>query len=176
MNKISSFKLSGVSQANRQLNTFHPDYFRLDERDIDDLLVFAVNLSRHFNYYNLDNRPDGAWVHFFLMEPNILTRYIAAYDINSFIRKYDFIIGNLEQLLSIYELPPEDKLYLGFGELILLFDNIIDSQQNLDLYFHNVSASPKFRTIPEFINVTNRYEAFHNEIEKTQCTICKGQK
>ena len=57
MNEFEASHIAdGISQAERYPLALQPDYFKIDERDMDDMLRFVVELSKHFNYYNLNNQ------------------------------------------------------------------------------------------------------------------------
>src|SRR3954471_18084219 len=97
MKKASSFKMEGISQADRYPDSLRTDYFRLEERDMDDFLFFALKLSRQFKYYNQDDKVDGTWEDFFLKDPNVLARFIAKHQISGHIRFYDRLFNSLKQ-------------------------------------------------------------------------------
>ena len=56
---------SGTTQAGRDLAELAPDYFRVDERGLPDLVLYAQALSREIAYYGPDNQPAGDWEPFF---------------------------------------------------------------------------------------------------------------
>jgi hypothetical protein len=56
---------AGTTQSGRDIAELDPDYFRIDERTVPDLVLCARALSREIRYYGPDNRPDGDWEPFF---------------------------------------------------------------------------------------------------------------
>jgi hypothetical protein len=57
---------SGLTQAGRHLAELGADYFRVDERDIADLILFGRRYAKHIRYYEVP--PDngkGDWSNFF---------------------------------------------------------------------------------------------------------------
>lgn len=90
---MSQFEAShiadGISQAERYPRSLQSDFFQIDERDIDDMLRFIVELSQHFNYYNLNNQIEGNWEDILISDINIILRIIPKFEVNSFIKKYD---------------------------------------------------------------------------------------
>jgi hypothetical protein len=166
MKKASSFKLEGVSQQDRFPEAFRPGFFLPEERTTDELLIFAVNLAGQFSYYNQGNVPEGTWEDFFLMDPNILTRVIATYDDNQFIRKHDIITKKLAQFFTVDIDPDVSSLKPDFLQLMELITHIIDKHYHLGLYFDNVVASGRFSTVQEFNKVRSRNDDFMWEIDR----------
>jgi len=64
----------GLSQSQRMLDTLMPDYFKIDSRDIPEMISYIHKISAQFNYYNEQtNEIDGTWEDFLHNDP-----YIAA--------------------------------------------------------------------------------------------------
>ena len=49
----------GTSQAQRPLLALEPASVNVDEREIEDFLVFALRFAQKVKYYNSDNEQDG---------------------------------------------------------------------------------------------------------------------
>jgi hypothetical protein len=64
-NRKNPLVRSGANQGQRRLPALDPAFFRVDERDTADLILFAGRFSRHLNYYAADNTLDGDWLPFF---------------------------------------------------------------------------------------------------------------
>ena len=68
----------GTSQAQRQLPALAPGYVKVDERDVEDFLVFALRFARQVVYYDEKNRDeddDGTpydWTPFFECDTSVL--------------------------------------------------------------------------------------------------------
>lgn len=56
---------SGTAQPGRDIAELAPESFRIDERDLADLVLYAHALSREIRYYGPDNQPAGDWEAFF---------------------------------------------------------------------------------------------------------------
>ena len=56
---------SGTTQPGRDVAELQPDSFRIDERDLADLVLYARALSREIRYYGPGNQPAGDWEAFF---------------------------------------------------------------------------------------------------------------
>ena len=56
--RSSPLARSGLTQAGRRRAELGPDYFRIDERDVADLIMFGRRYAAHIRYYPAP-RPDG---------------------------------------------------------------------------------------------------------------------
>ena len=64
----------GLSQSQRMLDTLMPDYFKIDSRDIPEMISYIHKIAPQFNYYNAQtNEIDGTWEDFLYNDP-----YLAA--------------------------------------------------------------------------------------------------
>ncbi|HMC98746.1 MAG TPA: hypothetical protein VKH37_01290, partial [Ferruginibacter sp.] len=79
----------GVSRRERYPASLDPDHFHIDERTVDDLLLFMTELSFEYNYFNVNNKPDGNWLDFFLSDPHLMLRIFKQYDFKVFSMDYD---------------------------------------------------------------------------------------
>ena len=62
----------GTSQAQRTLAALDPDYVKVDERTVEDFLVFALRFARQVIYYKNTNQEDGDWKAFFADDVSVL--------------------------------------------------------------------------------------------------------
>ena len=62
----------GTSQAQRPLAALDPAYVKVDERDIEDFLVFALRFARQLIYYHRQNQDAGDWKDFFAGDISVL--------------------------------------------------------------------------------------------------------
>ena len=97
MNNTGSYITDGISQQDRYPVSLNPDYFLLDERTVDDLLLFITELSFEYNYYDAGNNLNGDWLDFFLSDPNLMLRIFPYYDFKRFSLEYD----RMKQELSL---------------------------------------------------------------------------
>ena len=56
---------SGHAQPDRTLAERDPGYFKLDERDTADLILFARRFAQHLRYYDGNNAEAGDWSAYF---------------------------------------------------------------------------------------------------------------
>lgn len=107
----------GISQRDRFPEQLDPAYFQIDERSVDDLLLFVTELACKFNYYNQKNEVDGDWLDFFLSDANILLRLFTAFDFKRYELQYS------KDRYELLNLASEDDFNKKLRET---FDHIYD--------------------------------------------------
>src|SRR4051812_10716344 len=58
-------KSDGTNQDQRLLAALNPDFIKVDERGIKEILSFTYNLSKQINYFNSNNVVEDDWRSFF---------------------------------------------------------------------------------------------------------------
>ena len=86
MNKVvpnygSTFFGFGSARHNRAPKSLDPDYVKLDDRTLPELIAYAAELSKHIHYYNSDNKIDGSWEPFFYSDISVNIALIISVDI-----------------------------------------------------------------------------------------------
>ena len=107
--------------SNRILDNLKPENLLIDDRKIDDLIMFIANLSDNVNFYNAKNELDGSWSSFFSDETFLLAQ-ISKYDIKKLDIKRLNLIKNFDEFSS--ENDKENILKEFFDLLYLYFKNI----------------------------------------------------
>jgi len=59
---------NGVSQTERLLEALQPDYFKLDERSLKDIMAATYEYAKLTTYYNEENEIQGDWADFWEVE------------------------------------------------------------------------------------------------------------
>ena len=85
--------------SNRILDNLKPENLLIDDRKIDDLIMFIANLSDNVNFYNAKNELDGSWSSFFSDETFLLAQ-ISKYDIKKLDIKRLNLIKNFDEFSS----------------------------------------------------------------------------
>ena len=100
----------------------NPENFKIDDRNLDDLILFVKNLSKHYRYFDLKNKSNGDWFDLFASDESLLA------DISKLeILKYDALRLSLTQ--SFDELSSEKekkKLQYFFGVLFQIINDWYD--------------------------------------------------
>ena len=61
---IKGLRHDGTSRNRRWLNALSPEYVKIDERRLEDLLCFLEKYATLIAYHNSENKPDGNWQDF----------------------------------------------------------------------------------------------------------------
>ena len=85
----------GLTHKDRHLKELDSNYFKVDERSIDDFINFAAKFARYINYYNTENNLDGTAMSFFAKDPTILLIHISSFKIKHIEKKLEHIISEI---------------------------------------------------------------------------------
>jgi hypothetical protein len=154
----------GSRQDSRFLAHLNPDTVKVDERSLEDLLLFTAQFSQLINFYNLENKIDGNWSNFFNDELVVLA--------NIHQTNPNEIEQNFQQtvtLINRFKRPEKKKYYLekAFAqifEVAMLFEKWSQQLREVEL-FSGVSAPLRneiFNAIDNrlgqaFVNFQNLY-------------------
>lgn len=113
----------GASRSSRALKELEPDYFRVDERSLIDLLVFAGKFSEYINYYDKDNQYKGSWEQFFANDQAVLLSAMA----NSDLESYEKYVNNFsDRLISIDNEQEKMKRIPELFRLVRMIPTLLD--------------------------------------------------
>lgn len=115
---------SGTTQGGRDIAELAPAWFRIDERDLADMVLYAQALSRQIACYGPDNQPAGDWEAFFASDVTATLAALARLPVESF----RIALGDAEEFLrdDPERAEPELRAYFNlifhlpvalFGEL-----------------------------------------------------------
>ena len=80
---------NGTKRIERLLAALSPDYFQLDDRSMQDLLVAAHRYSQLLAWYDFSDRPDGDWTCFWETETLTYLAVLSAIDLEQLRKTYD---------------------------------------------------------------------------------------
>jgi hypothetical protein len=127
-NITNPLRREGTSQRQRQLPALDPGLIKIDDRTIQDFLVFARDFARQIYYYDRNNSIAGDWTEFF------------AYDIS-------FIIASIEKINPQLEKDLFQKTLGAFPStegLKQLFQQILVLVQKIDNWYLKLSPETGF--------------------------------
>ncbi|MDE2387605.1 MAG: baseplate J/gp47 family protein [Betaproteobacteria bacterium] len=75
----------GRSQEKRRLPALEKDYFNVAELQFHTLLALAVEYAQVLRFYNLEDRDDGTWEHFFSRDETVVIATILAVDLDKLV-------------------------------------------------------------------------------------------
>ena len=102
----------------------NPDNFKIEDRNLEEFILFFQNLSKNYQFFNLKNKADGDWFKLFASDDSFLLA-----DISNFqIEKYDALRLNLTQSFDEFSSEEEKKdIFKSFFELLFSFFNFINN-------------------------------------------------
>lgn len=121
----------GTSQDERYPAALKPDYAKVDEKSMLDLLTFIKKYSGEYSYYRLDNQADGNWEIFFSNNAASRIADVATFDINK-------AIALLFELSNKIQSGPHYK-----KQLTAQFDLLFTLLYRFDKWLQNIDESLK---------------------------------
>lgn len=125
----------GLDRPSRALASLSPDQVEIDDRRIQDLLLFAKRYASFLKFRNLENRTDGTWKEFMEKDISLILAELMTLDIfklNSYLKKLYSRIR-----VSIEEDSDEAQTKKHFGsifDLLFTLAKIIDDNcSHLDI-------------------------------------------
>lgn len=104
----------GTSQDERFPACLDPSYVSVDERKLEDLLLFARSWAEKLNYYNQHNNVDGTWLPFMEKDIATLVAVISRKNIAKIKSEYT---SNAEKVKSSATLVNFKKVFAGIAAL-----------------------------------------------------------
>lgn len=132
----------GTSQAQRLLAALDPSYVSVDERKLEDLLVFARDYARLLNYYDLSNSVKGDWEVFLKKDISVLVAVVSKENVPALRKEFT---RKMKRLQAAPTKSALQDLFAVFTEIFTEIDGwYITSDKNtafhtdLDLHFQSV--------------------------------------
>ena len=100
------------------LSYLNPKNFKVDDRNLEDLILFVQNLSKQYHYFNQKNKFEGDWFELFASDESFLLADISKFEVN----KYDDIRLKLTQNFDEFSSVEDKKqIFKAFFELIFVY-------------------------------------------------------
>ncbi|MCU0435842.1 MAG: hypothetical protein MUC87_20450 [Bacteroidia bacterium] len=155
----------GTSQAERLLKALDPTYVQVDERNIDDLLRFALKYAEKLNFYDEKNQLNGNWYNFLAKDVSVLCANISDTNLDQLVKDFRAAFQKLDVLAQITSPSPAEiteakNTYLSLYKPVIdlmnllgqwhdLCDEKLSLRTDLALYFTSVFSDgfSRFRNI-----------------------------
>ena len=134
---------NGSSQNGRTLPALLPDYAKIDQRSLADLLAFSARYARLVNHYNEKNEVSGSWESFFTTDISVILATIISTDLASLEKAHQRLVEEVSQSFQEME---------KYGQLREIFVQIHQMATEVNTWFEQVSR----------INLT--YQGIENEV------------
>lgn len=97
---LNPLQRDGTHQRERLLAALKPDSVKVDERDIDEWLLYANRYAALLRFYDVQNIPDGDWTPFIQKDVSTLVAMVANADqqTESYKRQFDFYMLSAAQI------------------------------------------------------------------------------
>ncbi len=115
-------KRDGTSQKQRQLAALDPSSVKIDERTLEDFLVFTQEYAKRVWFYDLENKQDSTWEAFWGSDPTLV---IAAIEKTN----------PLPAKMACDEITSKDPSVEGLNDLV---DQIFVVARKIDYWFLNL--------------------------------------
>jgi hypothetical protein len=106
--KLNPLQRDGTNQNQRLVKALHPSYVSMDERDIDDLLLYARRLAQTIRHYNDANQRNGDWLAFIENDISTLVSIILNKDLEALKAAFD-------EAHSLTTQPAVNQKSIGIG-------------------------------------------------------------
>ncbi|RNL91724.1 phage baseplate protein [Sinomicrobium pectinilyticum] len=136
---LDILKRDGTGQEQRYTEALRTDYFRLQDLDIADWMLFAYKFAEHVNYFGPDNKMSGNWQNFFAYLGMDKEEVSADMPVR-FNKVKEDIRNGLSILENEHTLPPHLTLFLCFLKLLELSQQRFNelTRRHLDFYYREV--------------------------------------
>ena len=139
-----------VSRNSRLRKKLLTNYFKIDDKTLEDFSIFASKYGKIISYFNDNNRPDGDWSVFYRNDPTISLFFLQSLETDKWLNSTAALLQQYEKAKSV-----ETKIIALQGLIELscrIFLEIEQSVINLSEYkeFHELLI--KF--------ITNKYSRF----------------
>lgn len=135
-------KNTGSAQAARLPKSLEKDYFRLDDRSAQDMIVAAHEYARLLRYHNLNNVAEGDWSCFWRADYITLLAAVAALDTDELRWQYESIDTKFGEALEDYD-PDENPAQTdpGPGYYKQLLQRLRDMAEQLERQYLDLKAA-----------------------------------
>lgn len=106
-NKLINKSTKGTIQPGREFRALDKGYVSVDERTVEDLMVFAAGFAKLLKYYNLNDEEDGDWTRFITDEAVLLATIV-----NSKPQKIEKNFNASFSKAKKFKSPSKKELYL----------------------------------------------------------------
>ena len=142
-NNVSYFG-NGTSRDGRLLSALRPEYVRLDDRKLHELLAFMAEYAKFINFYGTDNKKAGTWQPFFESDISVILASIISTDLNKIESRQIEAVNNF---YSTYNVRTKETMLRN------LFTEVLEMAQSFDGWYRRIleinKLELKFETIVE---------------------------
>ncbi|MBQ0733534.1 baseplate J/gp47 family protein [Aquimarina celericrescens] len=171
----------GSSQQDRYQQALNPDYAKVEDRSIEEMIVESQRLAKELQFFNEDNQATTTWESFLIDDPVVfgqnspVARQIQqkqwARQLASYIENPDHFINDSKRSAKLSN--PHSVLFLSFLKLLNHLKAQINglTERHLDFYFRErLGLTPK-AAVPDVVNVLLELAENIDQIEIKKGTV-----
>ncbi len=146
----------GTSQGDRRLEAFHPNYFKVDERSLADLIIFSQRFSKEVRHYDNTGQPND-WLPFFNSDITSVLAGVSQIPVSLFWS----VSSSLHKFLESDPQRPKEQLLSHFKLFFLLptvlfqeigiFYDKLPNNHPLKLFIENAFKTGLETAIPHWV-------------------------
>jgi len=124
----NSLTREGTGRYNRSLAALSPEFARVDERELKDLLLFAQRYAAHVTYINPENNPEGTWEPFVQSDLSVALATLAAIDPIVLTDYYKSLLKRIRMAVKENQTNHAKLCYKYIFDLVITLVKVIDGQ------------------------------------------------
>ena len=128
----------GINRQDRLLPAIYSDYVKVDDRNLDELLLMLNKISRFVTYYNSNNEKDGNWSYFFKSDSAVLLAKIINFDFEKIESEWLSLVGDIKQENTLLE---QKEAITSILDFIYTLFRLIDKWYVLSINIRDVSEN-----------------------------------
>jgi len=118
----------GTGRYNRSLAALSPDFAKVDERELRDLLLFAQRYAAHVTYFDNENNAKGNWEPFIQPDLSVALATLAAVDPISFTDYYKSLVKRIRLAIRAEEVEQAKQCFKYLFDLVYTLVKTVDDQ------------------------------------------------
>ena len=143
---LNPLQRDGTNQNQRLVRALHPSYVSVDEREIDDLLMYAREFAKLIRYHNSSNERDGDWSLFIENDISTLVSIILNKELEGLKTTFDLA----------YQKTASGNIVVKHGGIKDQFTTLFNLFTEIDYWYNNsvkglgLQASLKVKILSSF--------------------------
>src|SRR5690606_17751379 len=118
----------GTGRYNRSLAALSPDFAKVDERKLRDLLLFAQRYAAHVTYFDNENNAKGNWEPFIQPDLSVALATLAAVDPITFTDYYKSLVKRIRLAVRAEEVEQAKQCFKYIFDLVYTLVKTVDDQ------------------------------------------------
>ena len=118
----------GTGRYNRSLAALSPDFAKVDERELRDLLLFVQRYAAQVTYFDNGNKAKGTWEPFIQPDLSVALATLAAVDPITFTDYYKSLVKRIRLAVKAEEVEQAKQCFKYLFDLVYTLVKTVDDQ------------------------------------------------